>query len=153
MIRDLGNIFSVQTKAQTMANEIEQLQRTYRPLVHDALILIWRAPYMTFNADTYANAASRLFGFQNAFARHSQRYPSLTGKEIEQSNPAVVLFPDEPYPFQSKHLEQFKTEFPGLSAVEKNRLLPFDGSYIAWHGYGTLRALREFPSILSEKLQ
>ncbi len=153
IIRDLGELFPVQLKAKQMIDEIQQLRENYRPApIPDTLILIWRAPYMTFNADTYAHAACSLFGFQNLFAKHEQRYPTVTAKEIEQAHPAVVLFPDEPYPFRAKHLEQFKTEFSHVPVSRNNRMLLFDGAYIAWHGYGTLRALREFPSVISSQL-
>ena len=153
LIRTLGKRFGVEAKSSEMISEMEQLRNAYHPIPYPhSMILIWRSPYMTFNSDTYANAASILFGFQNQFGNHPQRYPSLTSEEIRRANPSVVLFPDEPYPFQPKHVEAFRSEFPELRAVKQNQLLLFDGSYIAWHGFGTLRALREFPSILAERL-
>jgi iron complex transport system substrate-binding protein len=153
MIRKLGEIFSVQQNSQLMIDEIEQrIERHRTGRIYDSLILIWRSPYMTINADTYVHSASNLFGFRNIFAGQEQRYPSLTAGDIAQINPDVVLFPDEPYPFKQKHIDLFKKEFPDLSATKKNRMLSFDGSYIAWHGFGTLRALREFPSVIAAQL-
>jgi ABC-type Fe3+-hydroxamate transport system substrate-binding protein len=144
MLQDFGKMFSVETKTEEWIMEIEQRRKAVRRERIRTLILIWRAPYMTVNFDTYVHSAAQMFGFDNVFASHPLRYPKVTAKEIQNANPECVLFPDEPYPFRSKHIEMFKKEFPELKAVQTNRLLTFDGSYIAWHGYGTLRALREF---------
>lgn len=153
LLRDFGAMFSAQDKAQDMVDEIEQRMRSYQPSRrYSSLILIWRSPYMTVNSDTYVHSACRMFGFENAFANHAERYPAIAAAEIEQATHELVLFPDEPYPFRPHHMEQFAAEFSTLAAVKTGRLLLFDGSYIAWHGFGTLRALREFPSILAERL-
>ena len=153
LIRNFGEMFSVENHSKIMTEEIEHRLETQRPAhTYASLILIWRAPYMTINSDTYVHAASNLFGFRNCFADHQQRYPAITPTEIAQINPDVVLFPDEPYPFRKKHIEAFKQEFPDLSATLHNRMLFFDGSYIAWHGFGMLRALREFPVVIASQL-
>jgi iron complex transport system substrate-binding protein len=146
LIVQLGELLSVQAKAGEMVREIQQLRDVYRPpKVNNSLILIWRKPYMTINADTYVHSVSELFGFRNVFAHHPERYPSLSTREIERADPEIILFPDEPYPFRQKHLDLFLQEFPAIQAARNRQMLLFDGSYIAWHGFGTLRALREFP--------
>jgi iron complex transport system substrate-binding protein len=153
LIRDLGEMFSVPSRAQSLVHEIEERRQNYRPQ-HKfvAVVLIWRSPYMSINADTYVHSACELFGFQNAFASHTIRYPVISSSEILKADPEVVLFPDEPYPFRKRHMDAFASEFPTLRAVNNGRLIHFDGSYIAWHGFGTLRALREFPRILENQL-
>ena len=143
-LQEFGEIFAVQGRVQEWISEIERRRRNLHPMHFRSLILIWRSPYITINHDTYVHSAARMFGFENVFASHQERYPRLSCEQIRDTNPECVLFPDEPYPFRSKHLEKFKTEFPELEAVQTNHLLTFDGSYLAWHGYGTLRALREF---------
>jgi hypothetical protein len=57
------------------------------------------------------------------------------------------LFPDDPYPFRDRHVEEFRAQFPHLRCVRENHLAWFDGSYLTWFGYRTLLALREFPEI------
>ncbi len=152
VIRQLGELFSVQSEAAAMISEIQNLRDAYAPgRIYESLILIWRKPYMTINADTYVNSACELFGFRNLFALHAERYPPLTSEEIERIDPEVILFPDEPYPFRPKHLDLFQQEFPGIRAVRNREMFLFDGSYVAWHGFGTLRALREFPSLFLTK--
>ena len=144
MLRNFGQIFGVERKVNDWIREIEERRSHLHPKRFRSLILIWRSPFMTVNHDTYVHSAAEMFGFDNAFASHPERYPRLTSEQIQQSQSECVLFPDEPYPFRSKHIDLFKTEFPQLNAVQSDRLLTFDGSYLAWHGYGTLRALREF---------
>jgi ABC-type Fe3+-hydroxamate transport system substrate-binding protein len=136
VIADLGKKFQVVEKANRMIEEIRQRMKMLT--IHDrkrALILIWRNPYMTVNRDTYVHAISALFGFDNVFADHQERYPKLKHEEIVACKAEVVLMPDEPYPFRQRHVEE-------LRALEAQFLL-FDGTYITWPGYGMLRALRE----------
>jgi ABC-type Fe3+-hydroxamate transport system substrate-binding protein len=144
MLRAFGELFAVEGQANDWIKEIEGRRKHLHPLRYRTLILIWRSPYMTINHDTYVHSAAQMFGFDNVFSKHPDRYPRLTSEQIHTSEAECVLFPDEPYPFREKHLNIFKEEFPQLMAVQSNRLLMFDGSYLAWHGYGTLRALREF---------
>ena len=148
LIQDLGKMFSVETKATELVNEIQK-RLDYKPLRRlETLILIWRSPYMTINSDTYVHSICKFFGFENIFRSHAVRYPELSAKEIEAADPEMILFPDEPYPFREKHMEMFAKEFPYVRGVLRKQMLYFDGSYIAWHGFGTLRALREFPALL-----
>ena len=144
MLRTFGELFAVERRVQEWIEEIEERRNQIHRQTVRSLILIWRLPYITINCDTYVHSAASMFGFENVFARHPERYPHLSGEEIQKADAQCVLFPDEPYPFRPKHIEIFKKEFPNLKAVQENQLLTFDGSYLAWHGYGTLRALREF---------
>jgi ABC-type Fe3+-hydroxamate transport system substrate-binding protein len=144
LLRDFGKLFSVEDRAESWIQEIQARRNALSPEHFPALILIWRSPYMTVNRDTYVHAAAKMFGFDNVFAAYPERYPRLNADEIKRANPQCVLFPDEPYPFRQKHIEIFKKEFPQIAAVQTNNLFTFDGSYLAWHGFGTLRALREF---------
>jgi ABC-type Fe3+-hydroxamate transport system substrate-binding protein len=150
LIRNLGELFGVQEKTKAWIEEIKDRKESLRGAPrYSSLILIWRSPYITVNSDTYVDSASRMFGFDNVLGSHPERYPRITTEEIRNADPECVLFPDEPYPFRPKHVDAFKEQFPDIRAVKENRLLHFDGTYIAWHGYGTLRALREFPKQLA----
>ena len=144
LLRKFAEIFAVNSRVQEWINEIQERRAKLQPKRFQSLILIWRSPYITVNFDTYVHSAAQMFGFDNVFASHNDRYPRLTPEQIAGTNPECVLFPDEPYPFRPKHVDMFKQQFPQLKAVQTNRLLTFDGTYLAWHGYGTLRALREF---------
>jgi ABC-type Fe3+-hydroxamate transport system substrate-binding protein len=149
MVEEMGRLFNATEKASELVGEIRNRMVTYQaPYRKRTLILIWRRPYMTVNRETYVDDVCRFFGFDNVFLTAPERYPRLTDQEINAADPEVVLFPDEPYPFRDKHVEEFRNRFPDSRAVRRNRLLLFNGTYVAWHGFGTLRALREFPALL-----
>jgi len=148
-IRDMGIAFGAQESADALCEEIlNRMVKYSRPVARRAVIFIWRRPYMTVNATTYVDSVCRFFGFDNVFAQAPERYPRLEQQQIREANPEVALFPDEPYVFQEKDLDEFRSLYPDVDAVRNNRLLLFDGTYVTWHGYGTLRTLREFPAAL-----
>ena len=151
LIEAMGELFHVEERALQICSQIKQYLEETPPVPRcRALILIWQNPYMSVNSDTYVNAICRHFGLDNIFGGAAERYPRLTEPEIEGADPDVVLFPDEPFPFRTRHVEQFRMRFPHLAAVRNNKLLLFDGTYVTWHGYGTLRALHEFPVLLKQ---
>ena len=41
--------------------------------------------------------------------------------------------------------------FPDITAVKRKRLILLDGSYLTWHGYRTLCALRDLPPLLNKE--
>jgi ABC-type Fe3+-hydroxamate transport system substrate-binding protein len=150
LIVELGQMFGVQQRAAELSAEIESLAENLQPRKRfRSLILIWKRPYWTVNRTTYVDSICRAVGFDNSFASHNERYPQLNATDIRNSDPEAVLFPDEPYVFKQKDLEEFAREFPDLPAVKANRLLNFDGKYVTWHGYRTMIALKELPAVLT----
>lgn len=148
-IREMGQAFGAQENADRLCDEILNRMVEYlRPAGSRAVVFIWRRPYMTVNGTTYVDSVCRFFGFDNVFGDARERYPRLVEQQIREANPEVALFPDEPYVFQEKDLDEFRANYPDVDAVRNNRLLLFDGTYVTWHGYGTLRTLREFPAAL-----
>ncbi len=148
-IREMGLAFGAKERADRLCDEIFNRMVEYsRPARSRAVVFIWRRPYMTVNATTYVDSVCRFFGFDNVFAQSPERYPRLEQQQIRETNPEVALFPDEPYVFQEKDLNEFRANYPDVDAVRNNRLLLFDGTYVTWHGYGTLRTLKEFPAAL-----
>lgn len=152
LIEDLGKLFDAEAAAETISVEIRQrLNEIPKPETRlRTLILIWQNPYMSINHDTYCDAICRFFGFDNVVADRTERYPTLSIDEIRAEMPEIVLFPDEPFPFRQKHIGQFAREFSDLPAVQNKKLISLDGTYVTWHGYGTLRCLREFPLFLQQ---
>ena len=80
-----------------------------------AFVPIWKKPWMSINADTYASSLLARVGVQNIAAHLPDRYPTLTVEQVNELRPDLVLAPSEPYPFKERHrtqLEQFApTEF------------------------------------------
>lgn len=148
MMTEIGETFSVRKPAERMRKAIHEFASFERPVDMKTLILIWRRPYMTVNEATYVSEICRFCGLDNAFGSYSNRYPELSDEDIKKKNPEVVLFPDEPYPFQQQHLKEFRKLYPELQAVREHRLVSLKGIYLTWHGFGTLRAMRELPAVL-----
>jgi ABC-type Fe3+-hydroxamate transport system substrate-binding protein len=112
---------------------------------------IWRDPWMTFNADTFAHDMLALLGFYNVFADRARRYPlaadlrggealasdgrdarypRLTLDEVAARRPQMVLLPDEPYAFTQTDAEDVARALD--LPAERARLI--DGSLLFWHG-------------------
>ena len=107
---------------------------------------IWRDPWMTFNASTYAHDVLVVCGGYNVFAGSADRYPVVTLDEVVAAQPEIVLLPDEPYPFS----EADAAEFTGLDipAARHGRIYRLDGSLLTWHGTRVAYALRDLPGLL-----
>jgi iron complex transport system substrate-binding protein len=151
MIRQLGTEFHATTKAESISNQIEDaVQNIDVPRAVSSLIFIWKRPYWTVSKSTYVNSICETVGIKNVCAQLKDRYPQLTDEYIIAADPEAVLFPDEPYVFRQKDVLEFQNQFPGLKAVQENRLIMLDGTYLTWHGVRTLKALHELPKILKQ---
>jgi len=94
---------------------------------------IWKKPWMTFNADTYAHDVLRVAGGENVATDRPQRYPEVGLVAIAARAPEIVLLPDEPYPFRERDLPALAllAETPALAA---GRVHLVDGKALAWYG-------------------
>ena len=109
---------------------------------------IWRDPWMSVGADTYAHDMLALSGGANVFAeRRGRRYPRVSLGEVEASGPEVILLPDEPYPFGPRDVgELARLDTP---AGHHGRIHCIDGTWVSWYGprirpaLATLRRLLE----------
>jgi ABC-type Fe3+-hydroxamate transport system substrate-binding protein len=122
--------------------------RTARPA--PVFVPIWRDPWMTFSAQTYAGDMLRVCGGANVFAAgvagDSARYPQITLDEVTAAQPEVILLPDEPYPFsQGDVAELARLDLP---AARFQRIYSIDGSLLMWHGTRAAYALRDLPLLL-----
>jgi ABC-type Fe3+-hydroxamate transport system substrate-binding protein len=149
LVQQLGNDFGSPNKGEELRNKILQARKNIQ-ITHrwKTLILIWKRPYWTVNASTYVHSVCEAIGLDNAFGNSPERYPQLTDVDIMTADPEVVLFPDEPYVYRDKDINEFANQFPNLNAVINRRLLKLDGSYLTWHGARTLKALQELPLLL-----
>ena len=95
--------------------------------------LIWRKPWMSVNADTFAHALLALAGGENVFGARPVRYPEVTAENLEAADPDLVLLSTEPFPFEGKHAD----ELARLSGIERERFALADGEYLSWHGSRT----------------
>jgi iron complex transport system substrate-binding protein len=126
IVKELGKDFHATAKAESICNQIKEALENIRV------------------------PRSEVVGLKNVFADLKDRYPQLEHQQIIEAEPEAVLFPDEPYMFRQKDVLEFQNQFPELKAVQQNKLIMIDGTYLTWHGVRTLKALHELPIILKQ---
>jgi ABC-type Fe3+-hydroxamate transport system substrate-binding protein len=152
LIRDLGVLTATTDLAEAIAAgcetalaEVEGAARG-RPPVR-VFCPIWRTPYMTVNRDTFINDMLRVCGGENIFLDHPTRYPRVNPGEVAARRPEVILLPDEPFPFEEKHLTELHT-LGDVPAVRSGRLHLLDGKVLSWYGPRIGASLRTLAKLL-----
>jgi ABC-type Fe3+-hydroxamate transport system substrate-binding protein len=152
LIRDLGVLTATTDLAELMAVRCETALAEVegvaggRPPVR-VFCPIWRTPYMTINRDTFVNDMLRASGGENIFLDHPKRYPTVTLGEVAARRPEVILLPDEPFPFEEKHLAEVHT-LGDVPAVRAGRLHLLDGKVLSWYGPRIAPSLRTLAKLL-----
>jgi ABC-type Fe3+-hydroxamate transport system substrate-binding protein len=100
---------------------------------------IWKKPWMSFNADTYAHDVLRMLGYNNIFASAGERYPVTTLDEAVELRPDIVILPDEPYEFDEDDVAELK---PLLPPALSRRVLIVSGRDLHWYGVHMVRGLK-----------
>ena len=107
---------------------------------------IWKKPWMTFNADTYAHDVLRMMGFNNVYGSAGERYPRTTIEAAIEHRPDIVLLPDEPYEFDQDDVDELKAMLP---AALGRRVLLVSGRDLNWYGVHMIEGLRALNDRLS----
>jgi ABC-type Fe3+-hydroxamate transport system substrate-binding protein len=168
-LEKIGRLLGVSEAARELIAAITRAARNRRSHVRpfvSVFVPIWRDPWMTLNADTFAHDVLAAHGLYNVFADRDRRYPlaadlgygearSAEGRDtryprvtleaVDARRPSLVLLPDEPYRFTRTDAGDLARAL-GLSP-DCVRLI--DGSLLFWHGTRMLRALTsgEFDSL------
>jgi ABC-type hemin transport system substrate-binding protein len=109
---------------------------------------IWRDPWMSVGADTYAHDLLTLCGGMNIFAAHGERrYPRVRMEEVIAAAPEVVLLPDEPYRFAAQDVAELARL--DLPAARHGRIHLIDGTLVSWYGPRIRRAIGELRALLA----
>ncbi len=108
---------------------------------------IWRRPWMTVGPNTYMHDFIAACGGLNIFAERHERYPLSDLDEVARRAPEVVLFPDEPYPFTTKHISEL-AEYQYVPAVREQRIHLLEGKHLCWYGPRIAGSLRYVQSLL-----
>ncbi len=106
---------------------------------------IWRDPWMTIGAETYAHDLLRVCGGRNVFAdwQGGSRYPTITLADVVDRCPEIILLPSEPFRFSEAHRDELAS-YPGIPA----RVLLVDGTLLTWFGTRMGKALRLLPELI-----
>ena len=138
MVRSIGDALGRGEQGEGIARDIErraeraQSRARGKPPVRFAY-LIWRKPWMSVNADTFAHALLELAGGENVFGARPVRYPEVTAEALSAAEPDVVLLSTEPFPFEERHAD----ELARLTGLARERFQLADGEYLSWHGSRT----------------
>lgn len=108
---------------------------------------IWRNPWMTFNASTFAADLIRQAGGENV-CRSEQTYPEVELAKIAALRPEVVLLPDEPYVFRPSHVESLRP-LAATPAWRNHRIHLVDGKALFWWGTRTAPALEMLRNLIA----
>jgi ABC-type Fe3+-hydroxamate transport system substrate-binding protein len=152
MVRSIGRALGRSHEAEPIAADIERrADRVRRDAAHHPPVryacLIWREPIMTVSDDTFIAGLLSLPGGQNVFGDRRDRYPTVTVADLHDADPLLVLLPDEPFPFQEKHVD----ELAGLTRLPRERFRLADGELLSWHGSRTPRGIDYAESILRQR--
>jgi ABC-type Fe3+-hydroxamate transport system substrate-binding protein len=103
-----------------------------------AFVPIWKRPWMTITADTYASSLLTAIGVANAFADAPGRYPVVDDLSAVRAD--VVLAPSEPYPFAERHVPELATVAP---------VVLLDGRDLFWWGTRTAPGLARLRAVVA----
>lgn len=113
-----------------------------------AACLVWKNPWLAAGGGNHITAMMREAGLENVLAGR-EGYPEVGLDELAALGPAVVLLPDEPYPFT--HHAAWSLAAAGVVPTRRRAVL-LDGKVACWYGARTARALRELIRVLETRL-
>jgi ABC-type Fe3+-hydroxamate transport system substrate-binding protein len=94
-----------------------------------AVVPIWRRPWMHLGGDTYAGDVLRRLGVDNVLGDSTERYPKLGLWQLPEVD--LVVLPDEPYHF---------TEADGPEAFPGTPYALVSGRFLTWYGPAMVEA-------------
>jgi ABC-type Fe3+-hydroxamate transport system substrate-binding protein len=98
-------------------------------------VAVWKDPWMTLSADTYAHDLLARCGIANVFATARERYPRVAPSAVAEAAPEVVLLPDEPYRFAEADADDLRRgPLAATPAARAGAIRVVDGTLVFWHG-------------------
>lgn len=97
----------------------------------NAVIPIWRKPWMVLGPNTFATDVLHRLGVTNIFDTAQEPYPKVKIDEILSAHPQMVVLPDEPYTFS---ITDGPEAFAGIECALVS------GRHLTWHGPSLLEA-------------
>jgi ABC-type Fe3+-hydroxamate transport system substrate-binding protein len=138
LLRELGRLGASRTALDGVVGPIERaiaVARAERARAAPSRVFcpIWRDPWLTIGADTYAHDLVALCGGANVFAdRGDRRYPRISLDDVSAAQPEVILLPDEPYRFGDADARELaRLDVP---AARHARIHCVDGTWVSWYG-------------------
>lgn len=115
-----------------------RLWQEERPTWANAVVPVWRKPWVVLGRDTFGGDVLRRLGVTLAHARHADRYPRPKLPELRRvfasGEADLLVLPDEPYEFTA---EDGPEAFPGVPYALVS------GRYLTWYGPSLVAAYDE----------
>ncbi|GGA38119.1 ABC transporter substrate-binding protein [Psychrobacillus lasiicapitis] len=116
-IKTLGTLTNKESEANLLVDSCKTVFPSSRMQVKNAAYVIWRKPYMVVGGTTYINDVLHTLGFHNPFANEGSRYPAVTPEDLSAANLDVLLLASEPFPYQEKHIAEFRAFLPNTKII------------------------------------
>lgn len=142
MISGLGTVLEAVDQAEKLIADIERAladSANARREPVPVFVPIWYNPLMALGQETYGNDLLAACGGINVLDQ--ARYPGTSLDEVSRLSPALVLLPNEPFPFDSQHV-------PVFERIAPTRLV--DGKLLWWYGPRMPAAIRELSALIHE---
>ncbi len=141
VVLEVGRLVGAGTKALELAREIDRAVEERRPTRGiRVFVAVWKKPPLALGSETYGHDLVETAGATNVLASRA-RYPEVAREELLVLAPELILLPDEPYRFTSKHLAEF-------TAIAPSRLV--DGKLLWWYGPRIPNAIRTLRRLFDE---
>ncbi|KPQ10925.1 MAG: ABC-type Fe3+-hydroxamate transport system, periplasmic component [Algoriphagus marincola HL-49] len=139
MISAIGMITGKVNQAKVLVEKLEKSFAEELPKLGTVVYLIWNSPIMAVGKSTFIHEMLGQAGFINAIDQ--DRYPEISMKELKRLNPDFLFLSSEPFPFKSKHVQEFEKELP------KAKVRIVDGEMFSWYGSRLLKSQSYFDSL------
>ncbi|MEM7549196.1 MAG: helical backbone metal receptor [Bacteroidota bacterium] len=144
MIHLVGHITDTERKAEDMITQIKKIaEMPASKEIPTAVYLIWKKPMMTVGGDTFISDMIGKAGFSNVY-KSFKRYPEISMDEIKEKQPDYLFLSSEPFPFNSKHIEEFQRN------LDHTKVVLVDGEMFSWYGSRMLKAFSYFKELRKE---
>ncbi|WP_442790982.1 helical backbone metal receptor [Nocardia sp. NBC_01327] len=110
-----------------------------KPLCN-AVIPVWRDPWMVVGRDTFTGDLARRLGLRLVHADLPERYPTVSTHELV-ANVDLAVLPDEPYVF---------TETDGPEAFPGMPVALVEGHHLTWYGPSLVTARKSLTDRLAQ---
>jgi ABC-type Fe3+-hydroxamate transport system substrate-binding protein len=139
MMTSLGEITDKEVEAERITKWVSWNFKRDFVYKGTAIYFIWQDPVTVVGPNTFIDHLMEKAGYTNLIEQ--ERYPQYAIEKLQEFNPENILLSSEPFPYQEKHLEEFKRLFPYAEV----KLV--DGELFSWYGSRLIKAPDYFETL------
>lgn len=145
VIEQYGVLFNKESRAREIVSRIEEERKSFGKSIkqnhfikNSIAYFIWKDPMMVAGTDTFIDVLLSEVGFKNAFSTKVGRYPEVQWEDLQALD--YIFLSSEPFPFNAKHLAQFKKN-------TNAKVVLVNGEYFSWYGSRLIKAFAYFKEL------